>query len=140
MSATAAVHSYGSTLGYSATSGGSYTNVAEVVEVDGPSLQVSEVDVTSLASPSAHKEFLPGLVDPGDIKLKLNLLTSQFSTVWGFAAGRTFKYWKITLSNGDTAVAYGFIKELHPSAPDNKQLMADMTIKVSGPITYTPAP
>jgi len=44
--------------------------VAEITRIGGVSISVSKADSTSLGSANFYKEFLPGLLDPGDIPIE----------------------------------------------------------------------
>lgn len=55
-------------------SGGSevFTVVAEVFAITSPAFRRDTVDVTHMASVEKFREFIPGLIDPGEVTIQLN--------------------------------------------------------------------
>ncbi len=62
--ATAADIGYGTTFTWHAVVIGEITRIGPVT------LTIAKQDATTLASPDAHKEYLPGLIDPGDLEIE----------------------------------------------------------------------
>ena len=62
--ATAADIGYGTTLTWHSQLVGEITRIGSV------SLTLSKVDATTLEAPNKYKEYLPGLIDPGEIELE----------------------------------------------------------------------
>lgn len=62
--ATAANIGYGTTFTWHSVLIGELTRIGSVT------LTVSKQDATTLATPDAHKEYIPGLIDPGEIALE----------------------------------------------------------------------
>ena len=62
--ATAANIGYGTTFTWHAVV------VGEVTRIGSVSLSTNKVDATTLASADYYKEYVPGMIDPGDIELE----------------------------------------------------------------------
>jgi predicted secreted protein len=120
---------------------GVYTDVAEIKEISGPSLSRNTIDVTNHASASAHKEFIAGLADAGEITLGLSWLpnnTQHTQLKADFDAG-TLRNFKITPPSTLTSkiwTAAGIITKFDPQYPIDGAAGLQVTIKVSGKPTF----
>lgn len=136
MAASAAQHSYGATLSYSATSGGSYTALGEVLSIStNPS--VGTTRVTHLTSDNAAHEYIAALFDGGELTLTTNFLKADYNTLYNTIGARVRYYWKVTTPDGSTFVAYGFWTNIPLTVPDDDRITVNLTIKVSGKPTFT---
>jgi hypothetical protein len=134
------------------TGGETYTDVAEVNSISGPSLSADAVEIThhgSGESSDAWREFVVGLLDGGEVSIDVNFLPTD-STQADNAAGsiiyamveRTIYYYKIIWSDDDStewsfqALVTGF----EPDAPVDGKLGASITFKVTGSVTVPTAP
>lgn len=97
-----------------ATSGGTdgaevFTNVAEVKSIQGPNTQTQVIDVTHMESDNATREFLPTLIDPGELSFNVNFLPGNV-THTGLRTdqkNRTKRNWKLLFTNA-AATTYSF--------------------------------
>lgn len=89
----------GCTLSYSTTSGGSFTAVAQVEDIDGISPSVGMFDATTLGS--AAYEQVPTIFRTGDVpfKVKFNPSDATHTALQGYMAAYTLLYWKLTFSS-----------------------------------------
>jgi hypothetical protein len=136
MAASGAIHGYGATLSYCATQGGAYTAVAEIVDID-EDFSVGEFKKTNLGSPSATHEYGPKFAEPGDCNFKANYINTVYATLTGLLYARTSYYWKVTTPENSVAAFFGFITKCKRTVPDDDGIKIDLTIKRSGPITFT---
>jgi hypothetical protein len=135
MPASTAQHSYGSTLSQSLTQGGSYTAVAEVIDIDGPGISVPSSQVTNLGSPLAHHEKRPKLVDPGKVTFTINYTYAQWLTLMGYATGRQQVWWKITYPDLHGQNFNAHISSFKGKVPLDDPITDDIELDVNGPIT-----
>ena len=136
---SAAIHTWNSKLQRATASGGPFTDVGEVVSIGGPSVDVSVVEVTHLASPSRAKEFIAGLIDPGEFEFEANFLKADFNTLWGDCVAGTSRWFKVIFSDTSSFLVNGFFKTLKPNTAGNDRHMYTASIKITGLPTYTPA-
>jgi hypothetical protein len=129
MAATGATHTYGSTIGVGPV-GGSFTLIAEVLDISGPDVKVNAVKVTHLTSDAAFHEKLAGLADGGEVTLKLNFIKAQFLTLYGYL--RLLKGWKITFADSSNFIMAGFITNIKVEAQEDQQIIANVTVTVTG--------
>ncbi len=124
--------------------GGSYTDIPEIIDIDGPSLSTDFIDVTNLSSPGAHKEFIPSLHDPGEVRLTANWVPQHASQspVSGFLAdknNRTKRWYRISWPDtGTTVVEFeAYVQDYSTSTRTGDKCSANMTLKITGPLTWT---
>jgi len=128
---------YGSTLGFADTQAGSYTTVAQVVDIQGPGIEIPGVKITNQDSVSAAQEKLPGLADAKQIKIKLIYLKTAVTTLYGLY--RLQKFWKITYPDASTWIGFGHITMYDPNAPLEDAIVMEITIELSGKPVFTAA-
>jgi predicted secreted protein len=120
-----------------------YTAVAQVRDINGPNMAADPIEVSD--RDSAWKQFLAGMRDGGEVTFDLVYdpdLASQSASVAGglltlFIAG-TSNNFRVTFADATPATATfaGFVQSVQPKAPYNDAQTADVTIKVSGAITW----
>jgi hypothetical protein len=137
MAASGGSVSYGSTLKYD-SGGGSYVAIAEVVSIDSPELDVTATEFTHLTSDNNHKEYKPGMVEPGQLGAEINYLKATITLLKGFVDNGTVQSWRIVSSQGSYLTFSGFMKTLKPfDVPLDDKLGASITIKLSGKPVFT---
>lgn len=116
-----------------------FTDIAEVMDIEGPSLKMDLADATNQDSAGRFKEFVPTLLDGGEVGLTLNFLPADATQ--SYSAGvlqdminRTKRNFKIVFSNaGSTAWTFAaYVTEFAPSAPVGERLTAKVTLKLTG--------
>jgi predicted secreted protein len=133
-----AIRSQGTLFQYGDGTGspGTYQTVGEVVSISGPGGEASEIDVTHLGSTA--KSYLIGLPDEGDVTLSVNH-DNDDTTQQALRTARTnatLTYFKIVLSDTKTITFVGFVKGYSVTIDSDSKVMADITIRVSGAVTY----
>lgn len=113
---------------------GTYTPVAEVLDVTPPGLSRDAVDATNSGSTDGWREYVAGLKDGGEVSFELNFIpggTAETAIFAEFAKDVTTNY-RITFPNADTWIFAGFITGFEPSAPQDDRMTATATFKLSG--------
>lgn len=147
MSASTATAGFG-TLFKHTPIGGALTTIAEVTDISGPGLGADTIEVTHHESPAAStnhmgaREFIGGLADGGEVTLSLNFLpgNSGHASLLGAVGARAAQACSITFPDtGAGAFTFNaFVTGFDPKAPVDDKLSADVTLKVTGLVTYTP--
>lgn len=130
-----------------ALSGGSdgaevFTTVGEVtgISLNGRSLEL--IDATHMESPNTHREYLPSLLDSGELQMTVNFLPGTASQ-YGLEtdrANRTKRNFQLVWTNTTTPNTYsfsGYVTGFDASAAIDDKLSGSVTIKITGPITAT---
>lgn len=122
--------------------------LVNVHDISGPSMSVDTIDVTAHDSTNWYREFVVGFIDSGEVSFSINwdpdetthkvaasglpyLLTQRTSEDFelefqtGAAAGDTYK-----------ASFTAYVTAFEPSAPVEDKQTADITLKISGAVTW----
>lgn len=119
-----------------------FTTIFEALSISGPGMTADVIDVTSHSSTGGFREFIGGLKDGGEITFDVNLdpTNATHNDTVGLrrllldGTVRAYQmHYTDTAASTDTfnGVVVGF----EVSAPVDAQLMASMTIKITGPVT-----
>lgn len=122
-----------------------YTTIAQVRDISGPALGLDTIEVTNRDSPSGFKEYIAGLKDGGEITFDIvydpDLTTHSASAAGGlvtlFTAGAVNNF-RLTFADATplTATFAGLVTKFQPRAPLSDYQRAEVTIKLSGAITW----
>jgi hypothetical protein len=135
MAETEAAIGYGSTFGIGdENSPQTFPVLAEVFSITPPSDTVDVVDATHMASPNRTREFIDGLIDPGECSLDLNFVPGgdddDVIQAWKAAGGR--KNCRITFPNGVMWTFAALLTGYEPAVPVDDKMTATVTLKVTG--------
>ena len=112
--------------------------IAELTNISGPSWSVDTIDVSSHDSADAHREYVAGLIDAGEVSIEGNVTTNaEFKALLDLLVSRTedsftIKYPTGTVNDLDFD---GVMTALNPGAPHDGKLGFNASIKVSGKVT-----
>lgn len=122
-----------------------YTTIAQIRDITGPSMSADTIEATDRDSTSGHKEFVAGLRDGGEVTFDINY-DPDATTHSASATGGLVKLLKDGTSNNfrvtfadatpTTATFAGIVTRFTPKTPYSGMQAADVTIKVSGVITW----
>ncbi|MDK1103953.1 MAG: phage tail tube protein [Actinomycetota bacterium] len=130
------------TPGYGAVLKRGATTIAEVVSITGPGVSRDTIEKTHLTSDGMAREFIPGLIDGGDVTVELNFLpddTTQaliFSDMISTTVTSVEQAYTIQLTDATPqTIAMNLIPTAwEPSAPFDDKLSLSVTFKVSGAV------
>lgn len=118
------------------TDGGEiFTNIAEVKSISGPNTSSQIIDVTHMESDNSTREFLPSLIDPGEISFNVNWLPTNTSHT-GLAADQRLRIrrnFQLVFSNtAATTLAFaGYVTAVGITAEIESVLQGAITIKLT---------
>jgi len=111
-----------------------FTAVAEVFSITPPSDTVDVVDATHMLSPNRTREFIDGLIDPGEASFEMNFIPGgdgdDAIQAWKAAGGA--KTCQIKYPNGVTWTFTGILTGYEPTVPVDDRMTATVTLKVTG--------
>ena len=117
----------------------SFTTIAEVTNIGGPSLSLDPIDVTNHSSTGGWKEFIGGLLDGGEVSFEINYdpvgATHDASTgLIADMSARTVRNFQLVFPDtGNTTWSFSaLVTAFQPSEPIDNKLSASVTLKVSG--------
>ncbi len=117
-----------------------WTEIAQLQKVAFGGIKVATDDVTNLDSPSAFKEIIPTIIDPGEITYSgiLNAVQVAQGYLLTYCQAMTLINWQIVLSDGVTTISgAGYVTEHAPASniEPTKALAFSGKITITGPIT-----
>lgn len=86
-----------------------FTTIAEVKSISGPNTSSQVIDVTHMLSDDNTREFLPTLIDPGEMSFGLNFLpaSTTHTNLREDQKNRTRRNWKLVFTDS-AATTYSF--------------------------------
>lgn len=118
-----------------------FVSLIEVTSIDLPESNTDEVEVTHMKSPNRTKEFIAGLIDPGECSVETNWIQGNATDVElnALKVSGEKRAMKITFEGGATWEFTGYVKGYKPATPIGDEMKATASIRVTGSTTITPA-
>lgn len=151
-----AIAAYGTLLKRGSSPSGSnpqaYATIGEVKNISGPSREMSTIDVTTHSSAASgfYREFIPSLIDSGELEVELNYVPTD-TTLQGLQAdftSRTKRDFRITTPGGSGSGSgasqnidfAAYVTAFPHEFPTDDVMGANITLKITGGVTFgTPA-
>jgi len=144
------IHGYGAVLKLG-TAGAAYSNcttIGNISSISGPNQSRDSIDISTLASTSITKEFIPGMVDPGEITMEVNYNETDALVLTGTTVGINNHYpiafalaFPDAVFTAATSVSSfigsGFITALGHALDTGSKISQSVTLKLTGPLTYS---
>jgi len=117
--------------------GSAWANMAEINSITGPTMTRDFIDVTSLDSTGGYREFITGFRDAGTISLSMNFTRTTYDAFKDDFEDPNSHFYEICLPDGEltTLEFEGLVTEVPITIPTDDKITADVTIKISGPVT-----
>lgn len=115
-------------------SGTASTAIGGITAINGPEIEGEDIDVTDMDSANGFMEFLPGLVDGGEVELELNYDKDEQAVL--YALIRTTAAFKIVGSDSSKWDFSGYLKGLGQEYPHDDKISSSATLKISGKPTH----
>jgi hypothetical protein len=131
---------YGSHFQIETGSPPDFVDLGEVFDITPPSSEVDQVDVTHMQSPGRRREFIDGLIDPGECSFEMNyipgsvadeLLNEILDTPLGESRRRTCR---IIYPNSVTHTFSANLMNYEPTVPTDDKQTATVTFRVTGTV------
>lgn len=135
MAASTGYKGYGSILSYGTLGGTADTPIGQVLDVSGPGIAVDDIEITNNDSDDEAKEYIPGLVDYGEVSF--TLIYSGADPLTSILA--TMSVWELELPDGGSWGWNGYIKSIGNEVPTNDGIKCSVAIKISGKATFSAA-
>lgn len=116
-----------------------FTTIAEVTSIGGPSLGLDMIDATSHDSTQGWEEVIGGILRSGEVTMELNFIPTEgtHNAATGLIAdmvARTLRNFQMVFPDaGNTTWAFSaLVNKFQPAAPVDNKLSASCTLKLSG--------
>jgi hypothetical protein len=124
-------------LGDGATPTEGFTTVLEVKSIDGPSETAELEDVTHMESPSDYKEYIPTLLDGGELAFEANLVPGdpEQEILTAALQARARKNARVIVPGGLKRYEFAVVvTRMSRSFPTNASMKLAGTLKITGPV------
>ncbi len=114
------------------------TPVAELTKIDGPATKRDDIDVTSHDS-SYWKEFLPGLIEAGEIDCEGNYVPSDAGmaeVIDAISSDTALSTFAVQTPNGYGFSGSGILTAFKVSLPFDDKAEVSFTLKISGELVF----
>ncbi len=140
---TIAIPVMGGTVKWNTTTT-TYNAILEAKTLILPEDQQDYIEVTSLDSPNGRREFIPGLIDAGEVTLECNYTPAMMGLAKGYSEAGTLIYFETQLvqtvdqsTTGDKFEWSGFVTPSVPTPGVDGSMMLNLLVRTSGGVTYT---
>ena len=122
-----------------------FTKVAEIQDIDGPSMSKDTIEVTSHDSANGWREFIPGMRDGGEVGITANWIPA--GVTHDGSVGVLSKFldddlhnWQIVTagdgSSGSMDIEFAaIVTDFNISLPMEEQAQVEFTLKISGAVS-----
>ncbi len=116
----------------------SWTNIGEVLSINGAPLTATVTKLTHLASPDKAQEKIAGFTDGGQLTMKLNLTPAGYAHIFalyqGTGSGRLNSNFMGFVLFPDWGGVYVevFIQQMPFDVPEDDKITIDVTFEISG--------
>jgi len=134
---------YGASL--AASDGTATTTFGNIISISGPNQERDSVDISTMDSTSKWREFLPGMLNSGELTAELNYDSTAAGTANDLSVALTSGTQTWTISFGESATAsncssfacVGFMTGLGYAIPFDDKVTQSVSLKFTGAPTYT---
>jgi len=143
------LHGHGSSVLLSTTTHPTnFTAIGNIISIGGPELARDGLDISTMDSTSKYREFLPAMLDAGEITIEVNY-DGTASGTGDFLAGKLAATNHLVIirfgdhtqpTNESNWKCQGAITALGHALPFDDKVTQSVTIKLSGVATYTDLP
>ncbi|MDQ0829542.1 putative secreted protein [Streptomyces achromogenes] len=139
----AGLDAFGTQLKRDTTGSGSFTAVANVSDVSGPSRSREAIEVTAHDSPDQYREFVKGLKDGGEVEITINYdpaATTHQALDDDFEEDDLRDYQVVILPGKAAEHTWDFtalITDLGDEFPHDDKMERSVTFKISGKPSLT---
>lgn len=116
-----------------------FTAIAEVNSIDGPTKTRETIDVTSLDSTGGYREFIASFRDAGEVTLEMNFTRDGYVDMNADFESDTAVDYKITLpDSGATELDFtAFVTNISQAIPLDDKVTMSVTLKITGQVDLT---
>lgn len=117
----------------------SFTTIAELLDIEGPELELDTEEATSHSSPDGWAEYIGTILDGGEVSFDVNYVPTNatHNATTGLIkdmTGRTKRNFQIVFpDSGNTTWSFtALVTKVGPAAPVRGALKGSITLKVTG--------
>ena len=115
-----------------------FSDVAQIVSLNPPQYTADAIDATHSHSPNAHREFIAGLIDAGEVSGEIHFVPTTSAPFVGSdmltdMKARVLRSYRIVFPGEEVQVTFGaIVTAFQPQAPFDGKMTASYSMKISG--------
>jgi predicted secreted protein len=117
------------------------TIIGEILSISGPAISTDAVEITHTESPSACREYIAGLIEPGELSVELQVDTagSVFALLIADQLDRSIDAYTLLFSNtgASTLTFNAFVTGVEFNTPIDDRATVTASFKITGLPTWT---
>lgn len=116
------------------------TTVSELTNIGLPGMSADDIDITTHNDPDRVRQFIKGLIDPGEIAIEGNMLYTDYGTLYAQMVTTSLSSITITLPTSPSTTQFeanGYMKGLEGGSPHDEKIDMSGSLKISGKPTLT---
>jgi predicted secreted protein len=121
-------------LGSGGTGSETFTTIAEVLDIDGPSQAREQIEVTSHSS-EGWREYIAGLRDGGEVSFPVNFVPADQDDLRALYDDGTQANYKIVYPNGWKDTFAAIVTDWSTKSPVDGAVTDEIKLKISGEVT-----
>ena len=109
--------------------------VSELTGIGLPGLSADDIDITTHNDSDRVRQFIKGLIDPGEISLEGNMLYTDYATLYAEMMTTSLASITITLPTSPSVTKFegnGYLKSLEGNSPHDEKIEMSGAVKLSG--------
>ncbi|MCK4302830.1 MAG: hypothetical protein KAY24_01175 [Candidatus Eisenbacteria sp.] len=116
-----------------------FAALAEMKDISGPNIEVDSQEATHQQSPDDHKEFIPGLVDGGEVSVECQVVEdgTERGNIIADLQARLTRYWRIVFPSGGYWTFKAFLTGFQAANPVQDIMTDSLSWKITGKPTWT---
>lgn len=132
-----ATKAYASIIAYS-TDDVTYVDIVQTIDLAGPSPEQGDIKTTNNSSPSNTHEYMPGLIEPGELDFDIVYTKTQANTLYGLFPGNPVYFWRETYPDGSKWQFKAYVKGFGTEGEtEDGKLTNTMKLKLTTKPTFT---
>lgn len=132
-----ATKAFGSIIAFS-LAGSVYTDIVQTVDLAGPSPEVGDIKITNNSSPNNTHEYMPGLIEPGELDFDIVYTKAQCATLYALLGDGNTYFWRETWPDGSKWEFKGYVKGFGTEGEtEDGKLTNSMKIKLTTKPVFT---
>jgi predicted secreted protein len=114
---------------------GTNSTVSELTSIGMPSLSADDIDVTTHNDTDKVREFIKGLIDPGEVSIEGNMNYDDYAILYAAMTTTSLYSLTITLPTSPSVTNFAancFMKGLESEAPHDDKIEMSASLKITG--------
>ena len=114
-----------------------FTTIAEIRSITGPSMDSEDIDVTSLDTVDSYREYKQGFLVAGEVQCEVNWTPTGYASLLALYAAGTLRNFQLVMTDTGTKTYEfaAYVKSLPLNISTGDVSKFNFTLKISGAVT-----